>query len=62
MLSSTISLNVFLSPHHLKVAAPSFKPENYMQTRLVPNASANQMSVKIASVPDCVFKLFMPTG
>ena len=26
-----------------------------MQTSLVQNASANHMSIKIASVPDCVF-------
>ena len=26
-----------------------------VQSSLVPNAWANQMSVKIASVPDCVF-------
>ena len=30
-----------------------------MQNSLIPNTSANQMRVEIASVPDCVF---MPTG
>ena len=39
---------------HVKVAAPLFKPEIRLQISLVPNAWANQMSVKITSVPDCV--------
>ena len=49
---------VWTSLEWVQVAASLFKPEirlTYMQRSLVPNAWANQMSVKIASVPDHVF-------
>ena len=41
----------------IKVVAPSFKHEikTNAKTSLVPNAWANQMSLKFTSVPDCVF-------
>ena len=60
-----IHLNPRILYYGFKVAVLSFKHERRLHVRpiiqcsFVPNAWSNQMSIKFASVPDCVF---LPTG